>query len=429
MFERAGFFDESMNRGEDDEFNYRLRAAGGRILLTPEIRCVYYARDSFEGLAKQYWGYGIAKVAVLKRHPRRLRPRHLVPSALVLALVGGTVLAPLDRRFALADGAGGRRVRRGDDAGDAAHGEDAAGMKEAPLLPLAFACIHLPAGAGMIAGLLSARARPTRSSWTLRRELVQRACSWPQHAEPLRPVSADCVDSMTSCRRPEAERVRDAYARRAELGLDARYDYWQPANLFIYQARERAVLALLREAGLLPLTGRRVLDVGCGDGAVLRDLLRYGASAADLSGVDLLPERVERARELTPGARIEVGDAQALPFEDGSQDLVLGFTLLSSVMDATARRKVAAEMVRVTKRGGVVLLYDFWTNPTNRDVRPAAPGRAARPVPGREVSFRGTTLAPPLLRALMRLPGGWFASSVLEVLPFLRTHYVAAVHI
>jgi succinoglycan biosynthesis protein ExoA len=152
VFERAGFFDESMNRGEDDEFNYRLRAAGGRILLTPEIRSVYYARDSFEGLAKQYWGYGVAKVAVLKRHPRRLRWRHLIPPALVLALGAGTALTTLDRRFAwltaLAGGAYGaatalatlRMAKR-------------AGVKEASLLPVAFGCIHLPAGAGMIAGV------------------------------------------------------------------------------------------------------------------------------------------------------------------------------------------------------------------------------------------------------------------------------------
>jgi ubiquinone/menaquinone biosynthesis C-methylase UbiE len=227
----------------------------------------------------------------------------------------------------------------------------------------------------------------------------------------------------------EARRVKDSYARRAERGLDSRYEYWEPANLFIYQARERALLALLHEAGLLPLMGRRVLDVGCGDGAMLREMLRYGASALELSGVDLLPERVERARELTPGAQIEVGDARALAFEDASQDVVLGFTLLSSVVDPTARHKVASEMARVTRRGGVVLVYDFWTNPTNRDVRPLRRAELRGLFPGYEVSFRGTTLAPPLLRALIRLPGGWFASSVLEMLPFLRTHYVAAVHI
>lgn len=227
----------------------------------------------------------------------------------------------------------------------------------------------------------------------------------------------------------EAQRVKDAYARRAELGLDSRYEYWEPANLFIYQARERALLALLREAGLLPLAGRRVLDVGCGDGAMLREMLRYGALAPDLSGIDLLPERVERARELTHGAQIEVGDARELAFEDASQDLVLGFTLLSSVVDPAARRKVASEMARMTKRGGVVLIYDFWTNPTNRDVRPLRRAELRSLFSGYKVSFRGTTLAPPLLRALIRLPGGWFASSVLEMLPFLRTHYVAAVHI
>jgi glycosyltransferase involved in cell wall biosynthesis len=158
VFERAGFFDESMNRGEDDEFNYRLRAAGGRILLTPEIRSVYYGRDSFSGLAKQYWGYGNAKAAVLLRHPRRLRWRHLVPSALVLALAGGPLLALIARRFvwltALAGAAYGAAMGlatwRVSKQGDG---------RDARLLPLAFACIHLPAGAGMIAGLLRRRGR------------------------------------------------------------------------------------------------------------------------------------------------------------------------------------------------------------------------------------------------------------------------------
>src|SRR4051794_40634434 len=116
------------------------------------------------------------------------------------------------------------------------------------------------------------------------------------------------LDPSPDSGQDEADRVREAYARRAELGLDARYDYWQPANLFIYQSRERALLSALREAHLLSLMGRRVLDLGCGDGAVLRDLLRYGAKAEDLSGLDLLPERVARAQALTPGATIDAGD-------------------------------------------------------------------------------------------------------------------------
>ena len=227
----------------------------------------------------------------------------------------------------------------------------------------------------------------------------------------------------------EAQRVREAYARRAKLGLDSRYDYWRTENLFIYQARERAVLGLLRRSNMLPLAGRRILDVGCGDGAVLRDMMRYGAAADDVHGVDLLTDRVTRARELTPGSHIDVADAQSLNYEDGSFDLVLGFTLLSSILEPEARARVANEMRRVTRHGGIVLLYDFWTNPFNRDVRPLKQDEVRGLYPGRRIDFQRTTLAPPLLRLAIKAPGGWLACSWLDMLPFLRTHYVAAIHI
>jgi ubiquinone/menaquinone biosynthesis C-methylase UbiE len=226
----------------------------------------------------------------------------------------------------------------------------------------------------------------------------------------------------------EAERVRTAYARRSELGLDARYDHWQPHNLFIYQARERAVLSLLNRAGMLPLTGRRVLDVGCGDGSVLLDMQRYGAFPSDLCGIDLLPDRIARARGRLPEVRIDAGDARSMPYEDGAFDLTLGFTLLSSVRDPSARRAVADEMRRVTRAGGLVLLYDFWINPTNRHVRPLKRFEVGELFLG-GVDFESTTLAPPIARALFKLPGGQLACTLLDVLPFLRTHFVAAIHI
>lgn len=233
---------------------------------------------------------------------------------------------------------------------------------------------------------------------------------------------------MTAEPDAEAERLKAAYQRRAALGLDARYDYWEPANLFIYQSRERAFVSLLASEGVLPLTGRRVLDVGCGNGAVLADILALGAEAADLHGVDLLEDRVEAARRRLPASRIEVGDARALPYEDASFDLVLGFTLLSSVVDAEARRAVASEMVRVLKPGGLIVLYDFRVNPTNRHVRPLKPDELPLLFKARgRIQTRSVTLAPPVVRALVRLPGGWLACSALEMLPFLRTHFLAAI--
>jgi glycosyltransferase involved in cell wall biosynthesis len=152
VFERVGLFTEDIDRGEDDEFNYRLRAAGGRIVLSPAIRSTYYCRDSFPALAFQYWRYGIAKAAVLQRHPEALRPRHLAPSMLVTALTAGLLLSPFNRSFGwlttLAGGAyigflgfaSARTAKRDPDV--------------ARLLPLAFAAIHLSAGAGLLVGAL-----------------------------------------------------------------------------------------------------------------------------------------------------------------------------------------------------------------------------------------------------------------------------------
>jgi glycosyltransferase involved in cell wall biosynthesis len=152
VFERIGGLAEDIDRGEDDEFNYRLRQAGGRILLSPSIRSTYYCRNDFESLARQYWLYGLAKAKVLQRHPGRFRPRHLVPSALVATLAGGTLLATLDRRFGwLTAAAGGAYATAAWLAALKAAKDD---KREARNVALAYACIHVPAGAGMLVGLM-----------------------------------------------------------------------------------------------------------------------------------------------------------------------------------------------------------------------------------------------------------------------------------
>jgi SAM-dependent methyltransferase len=223
----------------------------------------------------------------------------------------------------------------------------------------------------------------------------------------------------------EAERIRAVYARRGERGLDARYSYWEPTNLYTFQQRERAVVEALGRHGLLPLGERRVLDVGCGDGSVLRDLLRYGARPDNLEGIDLLPERIERARELSPNLRFAEGDAAALAHADSSFDLALAFTLFSSILDEETRRRVAGEMLRVLRPGGLALLYDFWLNPRNPDVRPLGKREVRALFSGCRFDWRRVTLAPPLVRLLA--PRSWLACYLLERLPFLRTHYLVAI--
>ena len=94
VFERVGLFDEEMVRNQDDEFNYRLRKAGGRIVLTPAMRSWYQNRRSLTALAKQYAQYGLWKVRVLQKHPGQMSVRHFVPPALVHGLLLPLLLIP-----------------------------------------------------------------------------------------------------------------------------------------------------------------------------------------------------------------------------------------------------------------------------------------------------------------------------------------------
>jgi GT2 family glycosyltransferase len=87
VFSRIGTFDEEMVRNQDDEFNYRLRASGGRILLSPQIKSRYYNRSTPLALWKQYFQYGFWKVRVLQKHPRQMQLRQFAPPLFVLMLL------------------------------------------------------------------------------------------------------------------------------------------------------------------------------------------------------------------------------------------------------------------------------------------------------------------------------------------------------
>jgi GT2 family glycosyltransferase len=93
VFTRVGLFDEELVRNQDDEFNYRLRKAGGRVVLNPAMRSWYQPRQSLTHLLRQYYQYGLWKVRVLQKHPRQMSWRHFVPPAFVAGLALLTVAA------------------------------------------------------------------------------------------------------------------------------------------------------------------------------------------------------------------------------------------------------------------------------------------------------------------------------------------------
>lgn len=94
--EEAGPFDEELVRNQDDEYNYRLRKAGHRILLVPDMPVRYFSRATLRSLFRQYRQYGFWKVRVLQKHPRQMSARQFAPPALVTGLlVSAAVLVAL----------------------------------------------------------------------------------------------------------------------------------------------------------------------------------------------------------------------------------------------------------------------------------------------------------------------------------------------
>lgn len=225
----------------------------------------------------------------------------------------------------------------------------------------------------------------------------------------------------------ELERVRDEYnARERRLAGGDLYSPFNPASLFMLQQRQRAELGLLRRYGFVELQNCRILEVGCGRGGILNNYLGYGASAANLNGVDLLSDRLTEAKRRLPSLHLICADGQRLPYADTSFDLIVQYTVFSSVLDDSVKARMAAEMLRVLRKPkGLILWYDFWLNPTNSQTRGIRPAEIERLFPNCSFEFHRITLAPPIARRLV--PVSWTAAAILEKLRLLNTHYLVAI--
>ncbi len=154
IIERAGPYDEELVRNQDDEYNYRLRKLGGRLLLAKDVKSEYYSRSSIRSLGRQYFQYGYWKVRVMQKHPRQMSARQFVPAVFVVGLVGSCV-------YALGWGGAGTfafllLVSAYLTANLVASFLNARrdGRDLIPLLPVAFGTIHLSYGTGFILGLV-----------------------------------------------------------------------------------------------------------------------------------------------------------------------------------------------------------------------------------------------------------------------------------
>jgi succinoglycan biosynthesis protein ExoA len=152
VFDRIGRFDEDLVRNQDDEFNLRVLAHGGRIWQSPRIRSSYRVRGSLGALFRQYTQYGYWKVRVIQKHGTPASIRHVIPAMFVLALLSASVAAlwfpTAAKALAVLTGSYVAAAVVASVVTAAAHR-----WKLLLILPGVFACYHIGYGYGFLRGI------------------------------------------------------------------------------------------------------------------------------------------------------------------------------------------------------------------------------------------------------------------------------------
>ena len=205
-----------------------------------------------------------------------------------------------------------------------------------------------------------------------------------------------------------------------------RHAFLQPDVWQSLQERQRVLAGLFVELGWTDLSGRQVVEVGCGAGGNLLELLRMGFMPRHLTGIEIDRERHAHAREVLPASlRLihgdALGDEAQRMISPRSQDIVLQATVFSSILKSDTQAQLAETLWRWERPGGGVLWYDFAVdNPRNPNVRGVPLDRVRALFPQAQLKVRRVTLAPPLARAVCRLHPALY--HLFNALPWLRTH-------
>ncbi len=147
---KVGSFNEELIANQDAEFNYRLRKMGGKILLSPKLKCTYFVRNSLISLVKQFFRNGYYKLKTFTIYPRSLKIRQLIPPLFVISLFVSVILIPYSIKGALII----PTIYFILNIYNSILNSKRKGWKYLPVLPLIFFIIHFAWGLGFWIGCI-----------------------------------------------------------------------------------------------------------------------------------------------------------------------------------------------------------------------------------------------------------------------------------
>jgi len=188
------------------------------------------------------------------------------------------------------------------------------------------------------------------------------------------------------------------------------------------QEKERAIIKFLSKKNYNDIDELKLLEIGCGNGINLLQFIELGFKPENITGNDLLIERVTEARKNLPDkVNIVHSNAIDLSIEKESHDLVYQSTVFTSILDDKFKLDLAKKMWELVKPGGYVLWYDFiYDNPFNKDVKGIPLREIKKLFPDGKLNFKKLTLCPPLARIVTKIHPVFY--TFFNKLIFLRTH-------
>ena len=166
-----------------------------------------------------------------------------------------------------------------------------------------------------------------------------------------------------------------------------------------------------------------ILDFGCGEGFIMKQLVGWGADQKQLIGVDTSEERIKKAKSRFESLRfLHINDK--IPFSDDKFTIIVVSTVFSSIIGKSERVFWAQEIDRVLKKGGAIIFYDMkMNNPFNFKTKKISKNELKHLFKNYSIKTKTITVLPQLSRII-----SFFSPKIypfLTKLSFLHTHYIS----